>query len=78
MYLPTLHSLRRRPLPAWAPPAGNYQESIAHKGWAYRFAHNPYAEWYGNSIKIADSPTHQHHLATYEMPGPTAQETPTR
>ncbi len=52
-------------VPAWAPVVGNFQEIVARKGWAYWFAHNPYAEWYGNSIRIEGSPTHRHHVATY-------------
>lgn len=55
-------------VPAWAPPVGNFQEIIARRGWAYWFAHNPYAEWYSNSLRIEGSPTQRYHIATY---GPT-------
>jgi len=52
-------------VPAWAPPVGNFQEIVARHGWAFWFANNPYAEWYGNSMRIRGSPTYRHHLATY-------------
>lgn len=52
-------------VPAWAPPTGNFQAVVARQGWTYWFAHNPYAEWYGNSVRIEGSPTHRHHVATY-------------
>jgi alpha-L-fucosidase len=29
------------------------------------FQHNPYAEWYLNSLRIVGSPTYKHHVATY-------------
>jgi alpha-L-fucosidase len=52
-------------VPGWAPLAGEYKALIARAGWTGWFARNPYAEWYLNSIRIAGSPSHQHHLETY-------------
>jgi len=48
-------------VPGWAPPAGELGK-VDPKVWFHR---NPYAEWYWNSMKIKDSPTWQHHVATY-------------
>ena len=52
-------------VPAWAPLTGELGKVIAEQGWARWFAHNPYAEWYMNSMQIEGSPTHQHHVETY-------------
>ncbi|MBN1937250.1 MAG: alpha-L-fucosidase [Anaerolineae bacterium] len=52
-------------VPAWAPLTGEMAQVIAEEGWAKWFARNPYAEWYMNSMRIAGSATHQHHLETY-------------
>jgi alpha-L-fucosidase len=51
-------------VPAWAPLTGEYARVIAEQGWEHWFAHNPYAEWYENSMLIPGSPTHQHHRAS--------------
>jgi len=52
-------------VPAWAPPTGELGEIAATGNWAYWFANNPYAEWYFNTIRIAGSPSQQHHVKTY-------------
>jgi len=52
-------------VPAWAPLTGEYKAVIAKQGWSAWFARNPYAEWYLNSMRIAGSPSHRHHLETY-------------
>jgi len=52
-------------VPGWAPTAGEYGQLIEKEGWASWFAHNPYAEWYLNSLRIQNSPTHRHHVQTY-------------
>ncbi|MGW8484360.1 alpha-L-fucosidase [Microbacterium sp. NPDC055903] len=44
-------------VPAWAEPIGALGE-IDDETW---FAHNPYAEWYLNTIRIEGSPAQQHH-----------------
>jgi alpha-L-fucosidase len=44
-------------VPAWAEPIGELG-TIADETW---FAHNPYAEWYFNTIKIPGSPAAQYH-----------------
>ncbi|MCX7683351.1 MAG: alpha-L-fucosidase [Anaerolineae bacterium] len=63
-------------VPAWAPCSGNLQEIVARRGWAYWFVHNPYAEWYGNSLRIEGSPTYRHHVATYGADFPYEQFAP--
>ena len=52
-------------VPAWAPYGEDYQTLIKRKGYKYQLAHNPYAEWYLNTMKIGGSPTHRHHVETY-------------
>lgn len=44
-------------VPAWAEPIGALG-TISDDRW---FAHNPYAEWYYNTIRIQGSPAEQHH-----------------
>jgi len=48
-------------VPGWAPISGDIQEIFASKGPRHYFAHNPYAEWYVNSVRIPGSPTWRHH-----------------
>jgi alpha-L-fucosidase len=48
-------------VPAWAEPRGELG-AIPEAMW---YAHNPYAEWYWNSLKIAHSPTAAHHRRAY-------------
>jgi alpha-L-fucosidase len=48
-------------VPAWAPTTGQLGKVPADR-W---FVENPYAEWYLNSLRITDSPTWKHHVATY-------------
>jgi alpha-L-fucosidase len=52
-------------VPGYAPLTGELGEVLAEEGWPYWFAHNPYAEWYYNSMKVEDSDTYNHHIATY-------------
>ncbi len=52
-------------VPGWAPTTGEMAEVIARRGWRYWFAHNPYAEWYANSLRIPGSPTQAYHRQTY-------------
>ena len=53
-------------MPGWAVRTeGSQFEQAAAKGWEYAFAHNPYAEWYLNTLSIEGSPTREHHAATY-------------
>jgi len=52
-------------VPAWAPYGEDYQTLIKKKGYRYQIAHNPYAEWYLNTMKVEGSPTHRHHVETY-------------
>jgi len=48
-------------VPAWAPPTGELGK-VDPSLWFHK---NPYAEWYLNSLRLKDSPTWQHHVATY-------------
>lgn len=48
-------------VPAWAEPIGELG-TIEGERW---FAHNPYAEWYFNTIRIDGSPAQQHHQKVY-------------
>lgn len=48
-------------VPAWAEPLGEF----GSKEDPDSFAHNPYAEWYANTIRIAGSPAARHHEETY-------------
>jgi len=52
-------------IPAWAPIDGNLHELINEKGFEYYFTHNPYVEWYYNTIRIKGSPSEQYHQKTY-------------
>ena len=52
-------------VPAWAPTVGEVHKVVKEKGWRYWFAHNAYAEWYLNTLRIADSPTAQRHRELY-------------
>lgn len=52
-------------VPAWAERSGIVQDLWANKGPAYFLKHNPYAEWYLNTMMIAGSDTERHHAETY-------------
>lgn len=52
-------------VPGWAPLTGNPFKVISKEGWRGWFAKNPYSEWYFNSIRVKNSPSHQHHVDTY-------------
>jgi alpha-L-fucosidase len=53
-------------VPGWAVRSeGSQFEQAAAKGWEYAFAHNPYAEWYLNTLSIDGSPTATYHAATF-------------
>lgn len=52
-------------VPGWAPTTGDLNNVVATQGWAAWFRHNPYAEWYLNSLKFEDGPTRQFHTQTY-------------
>src|SRR3954453_4667933 len=49
-------------VPAWADPTGEVG-TVDEATW---FRHNPYAEWYFNTIRFDDSPARAHHRKTYE------------
>jgi alpha-L-fucosidase len=48
-------------VPAYAPLTGEFNTVVREQGWRQWFAHNPYAEWYANSIRITYSPSALHH-----------------
>ncbi len=48
-------------VPAWAEPSGALG-AVPESEW---FAHNAYAEWYFNTIRIPGSPAAEHHRQTY-------------
>ena len=48
-------------VPAWAEPSGALG-AVPEDEW---FAHNAYAEWYGNTIRIPGSPAAEHHREVY-------------
>ncbi len=52
-------------VPGWAERAGTIQELWSKHGPNYYFRHNPYAEWYANTIQIGGSTAQRHHAATY-------------
>ena len=45
-------------VPAWAEPTAELGAVPDDAGW---FAHNPYAEWYFNTIRVEGSPAAEHH-----------------
>lgn len=49
-------------VPAWAEPTGELGTVADDREW---FTHNPYAEWYYNTIRIDGSPAQLHHRETY-------------
>ena len=48
-------------VPAWAPTSGELGK-VPMNRWFYE---NAYAEWYLNSLRLKDTPTYEHHAATY-------------
>ncbi|MDR0602494.1 MAG: alpha-L-fucosidase, partial [Treponema sp.] len=48
-------------VPAWAPPTGELG-SVPQDVW---FTHNPYAEWYLNSIRVKEGPAWEYHKEKY-------------
>lgn len=53
-------------VPAFAPSGkGENLKILAKEGWTAYYAHNPYAEWYLNTMKIPGSPTQRYHVNTY-------------
>jgi alpha-L-fucosidase len=50
-------------VPAWAEPTAELGAIDSDLGW---FAHNPYAEWYFNTIRIEDSPAAEHHREVHD------------
>jgi alpha-L-fucosidase len=51
--------------PGWAITSGTLDDVPSRLGWKVWFRDNAYAEWYANSLKIAESPTAQFHRSHY-------------
>ncbi|GGO67119.1 alpha-L-fucosidase [Microbacterium nanhaiense] len=52
-------------VPGWAEPIGAHG-TFHGEGWEREFnTHNPYAEWYYNTIRIEGSPARQHHFEAH-------------
>jgi alpha-L-fucosidase len=53
-------------VPAYAPTGlGDINQIFARKSQRYAYAHQPYAEWYQNSLRIPGSPVSDYHRKTY-------------
>lgn len=52
-------------IPGWAERSDSTQTLFRDRGPAYFFRHNPYAEWYWNSMRIPGSETSRHHAEKY-------------
>jgi alpha-L-fucosidase len=52
-------------VPAWAPNSGELSEILASGEWGKWFTQNPYAEWYGNTVRIEGSETQRRHAERY-------------
>lgn len=50
-------------VPAWAEPIG---ELGTVDDWEYWLKHNPYAEWYYNTIRLEGSPAKEHHIKNFK------------
>lgn len=55
-------------VPGWAERTESSQTLFSEHGPRYYYTHNPYAEWYWNTMRIPFSATSLYHAATY---GPT-------
>jgi alpha-L-fucosidase len=53
--------------PGWAETPGSLDQILADttRGWRYWFAHNPYSDWYYNTIRIPGSGARAYHDSTY-------------
>ncbi len=52
-------------VPAWAAQVPSIQKMLLADGPKRMLSHNPYAEWYLNTMQIKGSPTWDHHIETY-------------
>lgn len=52
-------------VPGWAERSGTIQYLWQKRGPNHYFKHNPYAEWYANTIQIDGSGAQRHHASTY-------------
>ncbi len=49
----------------WAPLSGELTTIVKEHGFRYWLKHNPYTEWYANSLRIPGSPAQEYHRQTY-------------
>jgi alpha-L-fucosidase len=52
-------------VPGWAVTGHDPKQHLRDSGWREHFAHNSYAEWYLNSLRVGSSPTRWYHAETY-------------
>jgi alpha-L-fucosidase len=53
-------------VPAFAPTEkGDIMDILKNEGSKAMFAHQPYSEWYLNSLRIKGSPAYEYHMKTY-------------
>lgn len=52
-------------VPGWAERTASSQTLFADRGPRYYYTHNPYAEWYWNTMQVPGSTTALFHAATY-------------
>jgi alpha-L-fucosidase len=52
-------------VPAWAPQVPDISTLLRQHRPSWLMRHNPYAEWYANTVRLAGSPTQRHHEQTY-------------
>lgn len=53
-------------VPAWVnTPMGTIGDVMDQVGPPGFFVHSPYADWYGDTMKLPNSPTHRYHAETY-------------
>ena len=52
-------------VPAWAERVPDIQTILRRHRPAWMLRHNPYAEWYANTVQLSGSPTRRHHDDTF-------------
>ena len=52
-------------VPGWAPLGDDPFAMMRERGFAHYVRHNPYAEWYQNTLQYEDSPTRRYHQETF-------------
>lgn len=58
-------------IPAFAPAdGGSMADVVRDSGWKHYFVHNPYAEWYQNSLRLDGSPARAYHVQRFNRTFP--------